>query len=312
MKNKLVLSGIFIFALLISGCKKGSEPSSSTTSSSDSSYTSSSSSKIAPDSTFDFKFNLDSNIKVNYENGCATTAIDEGEETHITLDCYLSDASVNHKSGNVYTPSNDGTYIAKETSLTDENFNAEMLRMESLPKDIYTAATFFLTFRIIQSPGSKDIGLYLDVPNTLFNLYERSRNGKGYRVGLISDSLFRPSGGVSKVYAPLETANNCRYVSSMSDMSGSTYGENELIDCDYDKAWPYAWSSRSDYTDRPDYLGYFKGLNEDAPGSVAVTLSYCVIVWVEGTDPNIINRYENAFDSFYSTLAFRSFELPSR
>lgn len=318
MKNKLVLSTIFVSMLLISACKNGSgtnSQTSSATSSSDYSFnssdaiTGSSPAITGPSSLFSIK--CDSSVELTLSSFCATSILTISGKEEILLDCYLSDASVNYKTGMVYTPNADGSAIAKETSVTNEQFASEMLRRNNNPRDIYYAAAFFLTANMLMESGSTDVGFFLDMSETTFNTYGNQNIAKGYRIAFIADSLFRQSPSVTKVYAPLQMANNCKYVSSMTDFAGTSYDQNDLIAVDNQQTWPYALASRNEYTNRNDYLGYFKGVPAQVGGSAYATMSFCVLVWLEGTDPNVLNSNVPRYDALYSTLAFKTADLPS-
>lgn len=297
--------------LLISGCKNGSGTSSQTSSATSSSdYSFNSSETITgPSSLFTIK--CDSSVELTLSSFCATSIYSISGEDRVLLDCYLSDASVNYKTGMVYTPTADGTAIAKETSVTNEQFASEMLRRNNKPRDIYSAAAFIMTVKMPMEAGSTDVGFFLDMSETTFFTYGNENLAKGYRIAFIADSLFRQSPSVTKVYAPLQTSNNCKYVSSMTDFAGTSYDQNDLIGADNQQTWPYAWASRDEYTGRNDYLGYFKGVPAQVGGIVYATMSFCVLVWLERIDPNVSNSHLPTFDAIYSTLAFKTADLPS-
>ena len=315
MKNKLLLSTFFVSLLLISGCKKSSNSSSTLSISSPSSSESSSSySSINQSSEIDgidssFSFKSDSSLNISLSAECATELVHTTKDM-ILLTSYLSDASVNHITGNVYTPSADGASIAKETSIFSSNFAEEMFRIKTSSKDVYSVASFSISFTIIFGQGEKDKGLYLDVSNCAFGIYGSSGIAKAYRIAFIPDnSNAYSSHSLSKVYAPLQEAKYCKYVSNVQNIEGTSYSENDLIDCNFDLAMPYAWDTRNSYFERPDFIGYFRA--PAANESPVVSIKYHVVVWLEGTDVNLINFTGSTFDAFYSTLAFSTVDLPS-
>ena len=323
MKNKLVLSTIFISVLLISGCKKktssssvisssySSEDKTEINSSSSSSSFYSSSEETNPLSYFDIKY--DSELEFDVRAEVATSVYTNDNDGKVFLDCFLSDASVNHLTGNVYSPSFDGQGLAKESSILSSDFEQEMLVNQGV-KDTYRVAAFSITFRHLTGNGGNDLGLYLDRDNTSFDLYSNDDVAKGYRIAFISDKLLRPnSDGVSKVFAPLQTAENCRYVANLDNIEGTAYNPLDLNAQYNEQSWPYAWASRDEYINRSDYLGFFKSMKSQTGMTAYATLSYYVIVWMEGTDPNVVNRADfNPYVAFYSTLSFKIAELPER
>lgn len=306
MKNKLVLTGILLPLLLISGCKKEKGNSESTilsTSHSSSTMTSQSSSSETKPSTISVTTDFDAEASI-YPY-CGTSLVDDNT---VQVDGLLTDGSVNHLTGNVYTPSNDGKSIAKETFLNDDNFESEMLRGTMDQGNVYTVIALSISFSKMIYPSDYAMAILFDNEGSSFEI-NGSSISKAIRVGIISDNIvFQSSTGVSKVWAPLQTADNCKYVSDMDTISGTAY-TNDIIDKDYSGGGIFSWDSLDNVKQRNDYLGCFRAGNQI--GTVKQQLIFAVVIWFEGTDPELVNRnIAEGLSTFNSTLNFHFVEMP--
>ena len=319
MKNKLVFPLILIPILLISGCKRNSKTSGESSlysSSSNQSYfisstsPSSTSEETKSYSTIDILDDGSGIFETHIQEGCGTK-VSENSRT-VKTDGYLTDASVNHITGNVYTPSVDGTSIEKETSILSNDFDNEMIRGTVNNKNIYSVMTFYLTFKVKIGPGSSDLALFFEPGGSFFDVDGNPGSEKAYRIGFISDNIYRDnSTGVSRVYAGLQTANNCSYVANINDFDGTSY-TNDLVDCENHQFYTagYEWDikNREELMSKPGYLGYFPHHNQDAV--VIYYLSYAVMIWLEGTDPELVNRSSVDFlKPFTASLFFATTPL---
>jgi len=237
----------------------------------------------------------------------------------VSFDGKLTDGSFNHKTGNVYTPNTSGTGIAKATSIVGaaadltttelENIEADLLRT-TLSGDVkvYTAATFDISFTVNFGVGELDKGLYLNCTSgqSQFTHSDTAKTAKGFRMAFYPVSIPDGSAASAKVFADLQESANCKYVAGNDNIDGTAYGANELIDVNHSTALPTASTDRAVAIARPDYLGTFKA-SETNP---LVTLKYRVVVWFEGTDPEIINRDTQAeYQEVTSKLVFEAVDL---
>ena len=245
----------------------------------------------------------------------------------VTFNGKLTDGSVDHVDHMVYTPDSfgtghaaapkdeinlDGTYPASGTgSLADLLSRGQT--DDTTPVTIYTAATFDITFTVTfgQVPG--DIGLYLDntTGKSKFvvdgNPEPTAVTATGFRMAFLPKAA--STNGRETVFADLQTAANCHYIGNKTQamLPGTDYESTDydLIDSAYSTALPTTSTTRADAIARPDYLGYF-AFAADTP----VTLSYTVVAWFEGTDPNVINRnIVDEYQTVISTLCFEAVNL---
>ncbi len=265
------------------------------------------------------------NANLEFELGDGIgTEVDSTDDHVINFNGLLTDGSVNHKTQKVYTPDSfgtghaaapkdeidlNGTYPLSPGGETLEDLLTRGQTDDSTPVTIYTAATFDITFTITfgQVPG--DIGLYLDntTGKSAFSVTGTPVTATGFRMAFLPKAA--STNGRATVFADLQTAANCHYIAEVTDpmLPGTDYvsTDYDLIDSAYSTALPTTSTTRAAAIARPDYLGYF-AFQADTP----VTLSYTVVAWFEGTDPNVINRDLIAeYQTVVSTLCFEAVNL---
>lgn len=269
------------------------------------------------------------NANLEFELGDGIgTEVDSTDDHVINFNGLLTDGSVNHKTQKVYTPDSfgtghaadpkgeidlNGTYPLDPGGETLEDLLTRGETDDTTPVTIYTAATFDITFTITfgQVPG--DIGLYLDntAGKSQFvvdgNPAPTAVTATGFRMAFLPKAA--STNGRATVFADLQTASNCHYISNKTQamLPGTDYvsTDYDLIHSGYSTALPTASTIRADAIARPDYLGYF-AFQADTP----VTLSYTVVAWFEGTDPNVVNQDIIAnYQTVISTLCFEAVNL---
>ena len=242
-----------------------------------------------------------SDMKIALADGCGTTT--SGSTVDFTG--LLTDGSFNHDTTvlKVFTPASDGKSIERETEIsgkTKAQLEAEgaLLRGTVGTKNVYTAATFDISFTMNFGSGAKDIGLFLNntAGQTAFTSTTTPlATAKGFRMAFVPKTIPSGSAGVSKVLADLRedvptgtTEHTIRYVQSTSGdnyMDGVAYN-GDLMDSTYNDDLPTSSTARATAIARPDYIGMFKAPTQ--PGNV--TLVFTVVAWFEGTDAEIKNR----------------------
>ena len=254
----------------------------------------------------------------------------------------LTDASFNHKQDKrlVITPNESGTGLKVASGKTvgvDENpydgagiialddANATNMKRgvtaDTPAKNIYTIATFDIEFKISFGAVAGDVGLFLD--NTAGKTSVTVNGGAdpvtatGFRMAFTQKgTLTDGSQTHNTVLADLQSSTAAKYVAGASDttLSGTGYVANEydLIDSSYNAALPTIESgteldpmTRAKQMNRPDFLGFFK-----YKASSEVKLSYTVVCWFEGTDPNVKNQDDPAkYQKVISNLHFEAINM---
>lgn len=265
------------------------------------------------------------NANLEFELGDGIgTEVDTTDDHVINFNGLLTDGSVNHKTQKVYTPDSfgtghaaapkdeidlNGTYPLTPGGETLEDLLTRGETDDTTPVTIYTAATFDITFTITfgQVPG--DIGLYLDntTGKSAFSVTGTPVTATGFRMAFLPKAA--STNGRATVFADLQTASNCHYISSKTQamLPGTDYESTDydLIHSGYNAALPTTSTTRADAIARPDYLGYFA-----FQADTEVELSYTVVAWFEGTDPNVVNQDVIAnYQTVASTLCFEAVNL---
>ena len=248
-----------------------------------------------------------SDLSYSMTAGCGTNV--NVSTNSVTFDGLLTHGSMNHTTKNVYTPSADGKSIAKETALGANDFVAQMTVTTIGTKTVYTAATFKVTFSVNFGQGEKDKGLYLN--NTAgqsdFTVTGTPVTATGFRMAFVPDTDTTGSTQYAKVFADLQAQANCKYVAGLDNYVGTEY-TTDLIDSSYDAALPTDSTTRADATSRPDCLGIFKA--PAANESPIVSLTYYVVAWFDGTDPNIVNQDDpEKYQTVASKLVFDAVDI---
>ena len=211
----------------------------------------------------------------------------------------------------------------------------------SVTKTIYTAVTFDISFTINFGAVSGDIGLYLD--NTLANDPDDTSNSpaqigkshfkvsdgsaaltaKGFRMAFVGHEAASGSTANTRVFADLQDekvssgtpaveTTVVKYIGGSNPDSaftqkGLAYGNDVVIDKNYEAALPTSTSTRSEAINRKDCFGVF-----GFQASTRVTLTYTVVAWFEGTDPEIVNRdLASEYQSVIARLNFEAIDLPA-
>jgi hypothetical protein len=107
--------------------------------------------------------------------------------------------------------------------------------------------------------------------------------------------------------APTPVVNAIRYVASTTNFEGTDYvaAASEFNAQTHDDALPTGTPTKTEAGARPDYLGYFGFVANDE-----VTLTFTVVCWFEGTDPEIVNRATTAeYQSVAASLHFEAIKL---
>ena len=260
-----------------------------------------------------------SNLEVNVDDGIGTSA--DNDAKTITVNGKLTDGSFDHLAGNIYTPNDSGSAIAAApkgqialASATDELLSRGVddagTTDTSDDVTIYTAVTFELSFTMEFGATSTDYALLIDntAGKTAFTTSGTAKTAKGFRMA------FYPATNTdqnARVLADLQTAANAKHINSSSaDLTdedthgGVAYTGSYLIDSEYNTALPTTAQSRATYEARNDYLGFFDHSKKDSNNKV--TLTFTVVAWFEGTDPEIINRATEDFQSVTAALHFEA------
>ena len=256
------------------------------------------------------------NLECHVASGVGTTATDGESNKTVSLNGNkLTDGSFNHKTGTVFTPNDAGSAIAKGTALTANNLSTELERATITGGKVYTAVTWGLTFTVSFGAQSGDYGLYLNATASSFVREDAAtpetsdKTAKGFRIAFYPSTPQDGSEAYAKVYAGLQEFDNCSYVSSTSNFTGTAYvaTDYDLVDSEFDDALPIeagltgAPTRAAATTQRADCLGIF-GFQE----STRVTLSYTAVAWFEGTDDEIVNRA--TADEYQSVIASLTFD----
>ena len=260
-------------------------------------------------------------LAVTLSNGVGTTVTNGTTETpslrSVSLgQNVLTDGSFNHNDGNIFAPDADGkeldTTRTVNVSALGTPAGVEKLVRQTISEDkkIYTAVTWGIAFDCSFPTGTGDYGLYLDTTASSFVVTPAATavTATGFRVGFYPAAAPEGSTANARVYADLQASANCKYISADSDthLTGTTYSSSELIASDSEAgALPDGTTARADAIARNDCLGIFKYSNLGT-----VRLSYTVVCWFEGTDPNIKNQpTSDLYQSVIATLQFEAVKL---
>ena len=232
----------------------------------------------------------------------------------------LTDGSFNHLTGDIFAPDADGktldnTKTVNVSELGTTEGAAKLVRQTiSETKKVYTAVTWKIAFDCSFPTGSGDYGLFLDTTSSSFAVTPAATpvTATGFRVGFYPDTVptSAPAGTAAnkKVYADLQASGNCKYIAASTDTTllGTTYTASDLIASDTKAgALPTEETARAEAIGRNDCLGVF-GYSELG----TVRLSYTVVAWFEGTDPNVKNQAtQDLYQSVIATLTFEAVKL---
>ena len=245
----------------------------------------------------------------------------------VTVTDVLTDGSFNHKTGKIYQPNSSGTGFAEtnpEVAYDDADVEEKLTRGTTSgesPKTIYTAVMFELAFKINLGSANNDYGLFLDCYNhTNAGAGDEEATHEGSKFTCADDYLYTAPGfrmgfyststnAQKRVIGALQTAANSHYVGDndgtdaydFSDPTTAQDYSSDLVYDTYDEALPAANANRATVLARPDCLGHFA-----YNANTSVTLTYTVVAWFEGTDPEIVNRA--ALTEYQSVTAKLYFE----
>lgn len=259
------------------------------------------------------------------------TAVNATDGTKIDFSGKLTDASFNHDltSGKkFYVPNGAGTAIEKEITLADAEADPTKMVRATIHETsgdvtVYTAATFKITFKMDFGSGSPNVALFLNcgVNKSKFATDGTAYTAKGFRMAFVPTATDSTSGsvGVSKVLAGLQSelddpaaespVTQIKYVSGVDNFSGTEYAPGTLMDSTYvgsaGAALPSSPVASATATARKDYLGTFKNNT-----SLKASITFTVVAWFEGTDPEIKNRdLASQYQAVASTLVFDAIDL---
>jgi len=228
----------------------------------------------------------------------------------------LTDGSFNHLTGDIFAPDADGKTLdnTKTVNVSDLGTTAGAAKLVrqtiSETKKVYTAVTWGITFECSFPTGEGDYGLFLDTTSSSFAVTPEATavTATGFRVGFYPGTAPEGSTANKRVYADLQASGNCKYIAASTDTSlaGTTYTASDLIASDTEAgALPTEETERATAIGRNDCLGIFKYSNLGT-----VRLTYTVVAWFEGTDPNVKNQAsQDLYQSVIATLNFEAVKL---
>ena len=246
-----------------------------------------------------------SNLNCSVDSGIGTTATDNlaGVTDVIAVNGKLTDGSFDHAGTNkyIYAPDGTGTKVGSEYALASAT-EANLTRGTTTGGDtIYTAVTWEVEFSLEfgSAAGGNDIGLYLDLAHSKFTpqgsaaASGQQDTSKGFRMAFVPKGT-NASNGKTHVFADLQTAANCKYVGGEPAVgtvlagTETAYANYIVIDSSSDAALNDAGYTESASATMPNYFGKFA-----FAADTTVTLTFDVVCWFEGTDPNIVNGDED-------------------
>ena len=258
---------------------------------------------------------LTSNLDCVVTGGVGTT-VDTDTNT-VTFNGLLTDGSFNHKTKTFYKPTADGKHISNETYvLGASGWQTGLVRGTANAKTVYTAATFEISFTVNFGSGAPDLALFLNnegQANTKVTTTGTVFTASGFRMAFIPGSVMQNgSTGRSTVLADLQDFGNCKYVSGTSDAAylGTAYeaDDHDLIDQNFVTAVPSSPVYRDNLASRVDYLGTI--CPPTSTETHDTTVSYTVVCWFEGTDPNVKNRANaNEYQTVQADLVFDAVDI---
>ena len=227
----------------------------------------------------------------------------------------LTDGSFNHNDGNIFTPNEnadaiDSTKTVNVSELGTSAGVAKLVRQTfSEDKKVYTAVTWGISFSVSFPSSEGDYGLFLDTGSSKYEVTPTATpvTATGFRLGFYPINTPEGSTAHKRVYAALQEEDNCKYIAaSTSAMTGVAYTDNYLIASDnIDTELPTEATARATAIARNDCLGIFK-----YSSLATVTLSYTVVAWFEGTDPNVENQLSpELYQSVVASLQFEAIKL---
>ena len=254
-----------------------------------------------------------------------THEVGEGAEAHDVTNV-LTDGSFNHLSGNIYKPNEAGDGLDEtnpEVAYNDSSFDAKLIRGEtSEGGSIYTAVTFNLTFTISFGSAAGNYGLFLDntAGKTAFScadaqlytakgfrmgFYPTNANGKATVLADLQDNGTWDHDGDGAEASPTAEVNKTRYVASTSNFAGTDYLSQHIIHSNYSTALPDEGTAEATVSTRPDYLGKFV-----FQANTDVQLTFAVVCWFDGLDPEIVNRTAaSEYQTVTSLLCFEAIKI---
>ena len=271
------------------------------------------------------------NLEATVSSGIGTTA--NPSTNVVTVDNKLTDGSFEHRTNSsaegakvptIFQPADSGTELAATNgtvALSSANTTNLKRSVDENDDDVYTVVTFGMSFTVTFGASPVDIGLYLDctASKSRFEVTGPSETmatpstAKGFRMAFVPNAS---PDAVARVFADLQTSGNAKHLDGTITSgwaAGNNYGgvaySGDLIDSSYSTALPTSGNLAA-YTGRVDYLGTFDYDDKDANNKV--TLSYTVVCWFEGTDPEIVNRANQTdYQTVASYLHFEAKDLPS-
>ena len=253
------------------------------------------------------------------------TQVKTGDPTVIELanSAYrLTDASYDYANQKIVAPDDEGAKFGKIVPLASAVIGIAATTENGLFRetDVYTAFTWSMDFSLSFGTVNKNVALYFDASTSAVTAATGSTaadTAKGFRMAFVPTALASVTtgnvdqsgtGGVSRVWADLQTTANTKYISTADATVGTTtltakttsYASPILMDSACVKPVPANGEyNASDTADQVNYLGTFTYV-----ANTTVHLNYTVVVWFEGTDPTIVNTVETVYENVTTSLQF--------
>ena len=235
--------------------------------------------------------------------GVGTTVTNNGTSHIVSVAGKLTDGSFDHVGSNKYiiAPDGSGANVGKRTGLSATSPKADgeaaLLRgqtSDSTPIKIYTAITWDMTFTIDFGAAAGDVGLFMNLATTTWQAgsgtvgANNQDTAKGFRMAFIAQE----TNGISHVAAGLQTSDNCHYIggepavgSALASASTNYTGVALIPSTSFSSSATFADSyTTTEAAAMNNYFGKFAFATD-----TQVSLSFKVVCWFEGTDPNIVN-----------------------
>ena len=265
-------------------------------------------------------------VKTNADLQCelkggVQTSVEENAPTVVKIaeNTKLTDASFDHSGKKFTIPTADGSGINSVVDLfsgtetaAERNTRLNTALLADATNKIYRAFTWEMNLSIyFGDVASADYGLYIDTSTSVFTVGggAAAKTAKGFRMAFIPATAPSGSSASTRVWADLQSKSYAKYIANPA--AGKHFvpedPEHPELDTDYIPATAYTTESHTLIDniinrDVPEETGE-NAVNasqaialEECLGtfhyikSTKVTLSYTVVCWFEGTDPEIVSR----------------------
>lgn len=260
------------------------------------------------------------NLKYAITAGLGTAATAGDNNTVSVKTGYtLTDASFDHVNKLIFEPNEDATALKSNSGVALASATESNMARGAEGDHVLSVFTWDITFTMSFGSVGHNMGLYIDCAalKSAFAPVSDFQAKTGFRMAFVGNT---ETYSVTKVFADLQSSTNAKYISNSHVQidtegagaagsfakNGDSYVAPALIDSSYNTAVPaddYD-ASGSGITSaaaalRADYIGTFP-FEADADK----TLSYTVVCWYEGTDPNVQNG--KTLGSLEATLYFEA------